>query len=74
MGSISSEVLCSIHKLENCTELTQLYRRTRMLMAMLNVLHPESNVDCLYIPGKYSGRGLEGVEEAVKLKNVALEN
>ena len=74
MGSISSEVLCSIRKLENCTELTQLDRRTRRLMRMPNVLHPKSKFERLYILRKYSGKGLEGVEEAVKLENVGLEN
>ena len=32
----------------NCTELTQLDRRTRKLMTMHNALHPKSNVDHLY--------------------------
>ena len=41
---------------------------------MPNVLHPKSKFDRLYILRKYSGKGLEGVEEAVKLENVGLEN
>ena len=41
---------------------------------MHNVLHPKSNVDRLYIPRKEGGRGLQGVEEAVKVTNLGLEN
>ena len=59
----------------NCTELTQLDRRTRKLMTMHNALHPKSNVDRLYIPRrKEGGRGLQGVEETVKVTNLGLEN
>ena len=58
----------------NCTELTQLDRRIRKLMIMHNALHPKSNVDRLYIPRKEGGRGLQGVEEAVKVTNLGLEN
>ena len=58
----------------NCTELTLLDRRTRKLMTMHNALHPKSNVDRLYIPRKECGRRLQGVEEAVKLANLGLEN
>ena len=58
----------------NCTELTQLDRRTRKLMRVHNALHPKSNVDRLYIPRKEGGRGLQGVEETVKVKNLGLEN
>ena len=39
-----------------------------------NALHPKSNVDCLYIPKKEGGRGLQGVKEAVKVTNLGLEN
>ena len=58
----------------NCTELTQLDRITRKLMTMHNALHPESNVDHLYIPRKEGGRGLQGVGDSVKLTNLGLEN
>ena len=58
----------------NCTKLTQPHRRTRKLMTMHNALHPKSNVDCLYIPRKGGVRGLEGVEETVKVTNLGLEN
>ena len=58
----------------NGAELTQLARRTRKLMTMHNALHPKTNVDHLYIPSKEDGRGLQGVEEAVKLTNLGLEN
>ena len=43
-------------------------------MTMHNALHPKSNVDCLYIPKKEGGRGLQGVKESVKLTNLGLEN
>ena len=58
----------------NCTKLTQPHRRTRKLMTMHNARHPKSNVDCLYIPRKEGGRGLEGVEETAKVTNLGLEN
>ena len=58
----------------NCTELTQLHQRTRKLMTMHNALHQKSNVDRLYILRKEGGRGLQGVEEAVKLINLGLQN
>ena len=58
----------------NCTELTQLDRRTRELMTMHCALHPKSNVDRLYIPRNEGGRGLEGVEEPVNVTNLGLEN
>ena len=43
-------------------------------MTMHNPLHPKSNADRLYIPREEGGRGLQGVEEAVKLTNLGLEN
>ena len=43
-------------------------------MTMHNALHPKSNVDRLYISRNEGGRGLHGVEEAVKLINLGLEN
>ena len=72
MDSISSELLCSIHRLE-CADVTQLDQRTRKLMAMHNALHTKSNADCLYI-AKKGCRGLQGVEETKNLKNLGLEN
>ena len=58
----------------NCTELTQLDRRTTRLMTMHNARHPKSNIDRLYIPRKEGGGGLQGVEETVKVTNLGLEN
>ena len=58
----------------NCRELTQLVQRTRKLMTMHNALHPKKNVDRLYIPRKEGDRKLQGVEEAVKLTKLGLEN
>ena len=42
-------------------------------MTMHNALHPKSNVDRLYISRNEGGRGLHGVEEAVKLINLGLK-
>ena len=58
----------------NFAELTQIDRRTKKYMTMHNSLHPKSNVDHLYIPRNEGGKGLQGVEEAVKLTNLRLEN
>ena len=58
----------------NCAELTQLDQITRKLMTIHNALHPKGNADCLYIPRKEGGRGLQGVKEAVKVTNLGLEN
>ena len=43
-------------------------------MTMHNALHPKSNIDHLYIPRKEGGRGLQGVDETVKVTNLGLEN
>ena len=43
-------------------------------MTMHNVIHPKSNVDRFYIPRKEGGRGLQCVEETVKLNKLGLEN
>ena len=43
-------------------------------MTMHNALHPTSNVDRFYIPRKEDGRGLQCVEETVKLNKLELEN
>ena len=58
----------------NCTEMTQLDRRTRKLMTMHNSLHPKGNVDRLYIPRMEGGRGLQVVKETVKVTNLGLKN
>ena len=58
----------------NCTELTQLDRRTRRLTTMHNALYPKSNVKHLCIPRKEGGRGLHGVKETVNLTSLGLEN
>ena len=55
-------------------QLTQRDRITKKLLTMHNALHPKSNVDCLYIPRKEGGRGLQGVEKTVDLTNLGLEN
>ena len=43
-------------------------------MTMHNAIHPDSNVDRFYIPRKEGGRGLQCVEETVKLTELGLEN
>ena len=43
-------------------------------MTMHNALHPKSNVDCFYIPRKEDGRGLQCVEETVKVNKLGLDN
>ena len=43
-------------------------------MTMHNALHSKSNIDRLYIPRKECGRGLQGVNETVKVTNLGLEN
>ena len=73
MDSISSELLCTIHRLE-CADVTQLDQRTRKLMTMHNAHHSKNNVDRVYIPRKKGCRGLQGVEETKNLKNLGLEN
>ena len=54
--------------------MTQADQRTRTLMTMHKVRHPKSIHDRLYIPRNEGGRVLQGVEEAVKLTNLGLEN
>ena len=43
-------------------------------MTMHNALHPKNNVGRLKLPRKEGGRGMQGVEEAVKLTNLGLKN
>ena len=43
-------------------------------MVLQNALHPKSNVDCLSVPRKEGGKGLQGVEGTVNLTNLELEN
>ena len=66
---------CSAVFIDWCfAELTQLDRRTRTLMTMLNALYSKSNVDRLYITWKVGGRGQQGGKETVNLTNLGLEN
>ena len=55
------------------SELQEMDRRTRKLMAMHNVLHPRSNVDRLYIPRSEGRRGLLSVEFTVNLAKLGLQ-
>ena len=47
-------------------ELKRMDRKTRKMMTMHGALHPKSDVDRLYLPGKRGGRGLIGCEACVK--------
>ena len=57
-------------------ELEKLDRKTRKLMAMYGALHPEADVDRLYLQKCDGGRGLIGLEWKVvcKQKYIALRS
>ena len=42
-------------------------RKNRKLCTIYGALHPKSDVDSLYIPGKEGGRGLISIEDCVEL-------
>ena len=48
-------------------------RKTRKLCTIYGALHPKSDVDSLYIPGKEGGRGLISIEDCVELAIRGLE-
>ena len=72
IGSISSDMLCSIHRLELC--ITVIARSRTKNQTINNKLRPKNNIDHVYIPRKVCGRGLQGIEETVNLTNLRLEN
>ena len=47
-------------------ELEDLDRKTRKLMTAHRTLHPQSDVDRLYLPRRIGGRGLLQIRQAVK--------
>ena len=48
-------------------------RKNRKLCTIYGALHPKSDVDSLYIPGKEGGRGLISIEDCVELAIRGLE-
>ena len=44
-----------------------IYRKTRKFFTISERLHPKSDFDRLYIPGKDGGRGLIAIEDYVEL-------
>ena len=49
-------------------ELRTIDRKTRKAMTMHRVLHPQGDVDRLYIPRKNGGRGMNSVEDCVEME------
>ena len=49
------------------SELQAINRKTRKLFTIYGALHPNSDVDRLYIPRKEGGRGLISIEDCVEL-------
>ena len=56
------------------SELKQIDTKTRKLLNMHKMLHPEANVERLYIPRKDGGRGLIEVETAFKISTIGLDH
>ena len=55
------------------SELHAIVRKTRKLFTIYGALHPNSDVDRLYIPRKEGGRGLLSIKDCVELAIRALE-
>ena len=55
------------------SELQAIDRKTRNLFTIYGALHPNSDVDKLYIPRKKGGRGLISIEDCVELAIRGLE-
>ena len=55
-------------------QLEEIYRRTRMLLAMHNGFHSKSNVDLSYLSRSDGGRGLIGVQDTVEKAILELRN
>ena len=47
------------------SELQAINRKTRKLFTIYRALHPELDVDRLYVPRKRGGRGLTSIEDCV---------
>ena len=56
------------------SELKKIDTKTRKLLNMHKMLHPKADVERLYIPRKYGGRGLIDVETAFKTATVGLDH
>ena len=50
----------------NVMELKEIDRKTRKLLTMYRMHHPQSDVDRLYLPRKEGGRGLLSVEDCIR--------
>ena len=55
------------------SELQAIDRKTEKLFTIYGALHPNSDVDRLYIPRKVGGRGLISIEDCVELAIRGLE-
>jgi len=49
-------------------ELEGMDRKTRKMMTIYSSLHPRGDVDHLYIPRKYGGRGLISIQQSIYMK------
>ena len=65
MGSVSSEILCSILTLEQ-SWINQAQLGRKKLLTMHGALHPLSKIDPFCIPRKQGGWGLQGIKETLK--------
>ena len=60
LSSISDKVWCWNHRLDETKEdLKKIDGKTTKIPSMNRMLHPQSDVDRLYIPRKEGGRGLD---------------
>ena len=55
------------------SELQAIDRKTRKLLTIYGALHPKSDLDRLYIPGKEGGRSLICNEDCVEVARRVLE-
>ena len=55
------------------SKLQAINRKTRELFTIYEALHPQSDIDRLYIPRKEGGRGLISIEDCVELEIRGLE-
>jgi len=53
-------------------ELEAMDRKTRKMMTIYNSLHPRADMDRLYIPRKYGGRGLISIQESIYMEEQSL--
>ena len=55
-------------------ELKSRDRKKRKRMITYEILHPQADVDRLYLPRRCSGPGLIGVEDCVRAEEIGLSN